>query len=63
MKDAGGRPKKPHYLKKFLLAKDVVDDAETVREPKETFTALVETALVRETKHRIRARKRQPSEG
>lgn len=59
----GGRPEKPHVAKHLLLAKQIVVEAESVREPKETFTALVETALVRETKHRNRARrKRQVSD-
>ena len=58
--DNRGRPEKPHVAKHLLLAKQIVVEAETVRQPKETFTALVETALVRETKHRLRSRRRQP---
>lgn len=62
--DNRGRPEKPHVAKHLLLAKQIVLDAEAVRdkEGRETFTAMVETALVRETKHRLRRRKRQPSD-
>lgn len=56
--DNRGRPEKPHVAKHLLLAKQIVAEAEAVRQPKETFTAMVETALVRET--RARRRKRQP---
>lgn len=56
----GGRPKKPHVAKHVLVAEHLVEAAEAVREPGETFTAQVEDGLRRHIKAR---RKRQRPEG
>lgn len=54
-----GRPEKPHIAKHLLLAEPIVTAANEVREKGETFTALTEVALDRETKRRLKARKRR----